>query len=109
LVLDDFGTGESSLTHLAGLPLRALKVDRKFVSKLGTDSIDGQVARALIAVGQALSLRVLGKGAETAEQLSELRSLGCVAAQGYVFSPAVPEHEISAMLQSGGRLARTLG
>jgi diguanylate cyclase (GGDEF)-like protein/PAS domain S-box-containing protein len=108
LVLDDFGTGESSLTHLANLPLRTLKIDRTFVSKLGTDSVDGQVAQALIAVGQALSLRVLGEGAETTEQLHELRRLGCVSAQGYVYSPPVPEHEISAMLQSGGLLLRTL-
>jgi len=109
LVIDDFGTGESSLSHLASLPLRTLKIDRTFVSKLGTDSVDGQVAQALIAVGQALSLRVLGEGAETTEQLQELRRLGCASAQGYVFSPPVPEHEISAMLQSGGRLVRTLG
>jgi diguanylate cyclase (GGDEF)-like protein/PAS domain S-box-containing protein len=109
LVLDDFGTGESSLTHLASLPLRTLKIDRTFVSKLDSDSVDGQVARALIAVGQALSLRVLGEGVETAAQLIELRKLGCVSAQGYVFSAPVPEHEISAMLQSGGRLLRTLG
>ncbi len=108
LVLDDFGTGESSLTHLANLPLRTLKVDRTFVSRLGSDSIDGQVAQALIAVGQALSLRVLGEGAETPEQLIELRRLGCHSAQGYVFSPPVADHEISAMLQAGGRLLRTL-
>jgi EAL domain-containing protein (putative c-di-GMP-specific phosphodiesterase class I) len=108
LTLDDFGTGESSLAHLASLPLRTLKVDRMFVSQLGT-GVDGQVAQALIAVGQALSLRVLGEGAETIEQLIELRRLGCVSAQGYVFSPPVPEHEISAMLQAGGLLVRTLG
>jgi diguanylate cyclase (GGDEF)-like protein/PAS domain S-box-containing protein len=109
LVLDDFGTGESSLTHLANLPLRTLKIDRTFVSRLGTDGADHQVVRALVAVGQALSLRVVGKGAETTEQVGELRRLGCVAAQGYVFSPPVPEHEITAMLQSGARLAPTLG
>ena len=109
LVLDDFGTGKSSLTHLADLPLRTLKIDRTFVAKLGTESVDGQVAQALIAVGQALSLRVVGKGAETTEQLTELRRLGCVSAQGYLFSPPVPEHEITALLRSGGRLLRTLG
>jgi diguanylate cyclase (GGDEF)-like protein/PAS domain S-box-containing protein len=109
LVLDDFGTGESSLAHLTSLPLRAIKIDRTFVAKLGTDSVDCQVARALIAVGQALSLRVLGEGAETIEQLQELRRLGCESAQGYLFSVPVPPHEITAMLQSGGRLVRTLG
>jgi diguanylate cyclase (GGDEF)-like protein/PAS domain S-box-containing protein len=108
LVLDDFGTGESSLTHLTSLPLRTLKVDRTFVSELGTKSDDGQVAQALIAVGQALSLRVLGEGAETTDQLIELRRLGCHSAQGYVFAPPVPAHEITAMLQAGGRLLRTL-
>jgi len=108
LVLDDFGTGESSLTHLASLPLRTLKVDRTFVSELGSKSVDDQVAQALIAVGQALSLRVLGEGAETPEQVVELRRLGCHSAQGYVFSPPVADHEISAMLEAGGRLLRTL-
>jgi diguanylate cyclase (GGDEF)-like protein/PAS domain S-box-containing protein len=108
LVLDDFGTGESSLTNLAGLPLRSLKVDRAFVSKLGTESADRQLAQALIAVGQALSFRVLGTGAETRDQLIELKRLGAHAVQGYVFSAPVPEHEITAMLLSGGRILRTL-
>jgi EAL domain-containing protein (putative c-di-GMP-specific phosphodiesterase class I) len=108
LVLDHFGTGASSLTHLAGLPLRTIKVDRTFVAKLGTDGVDSQVAEALIAVGRALSLRVLGEGAETREQLAELRRLGCTSAQGYIFSAPVPEREITAMLQAGGRLLRTL-
>jgi diguanylate cyclase (GGDEF)-like protein/PAS domain S-box-containing protein len=108
LVLDDFGTGESSLSHLASLPLRTLKVDRTFIAKLGADNQDSQIAHALIAVGTALSLRVLGEGAETPEQVMELRRLGCVAAQGYLFSPPVPEGDITAMLKSGGRLLRTM-
>ena len=95
LALDDFGTGESSLMHLANLPLRTLKVDRTCVWKLGTEGVDRRVAEALIAVGKALSLRVHGEGVETQEQLEELRRLGCHSAQGYVFSPPVPEHEIS--------------
>jgi EAL domain-containing protein (putative c-di-GMP-specific phosphodiesterase class I) len=65
LVLDDFGTGYSSLSYLTRLPLDALKVDRSFVAGLGTEAGDTAITEAIVAMSHALSLEVVGEGAET--------------------------------------------
>jgi diguanylate cyclase (GGDEF)-like protein/PAS domain S-box-containing protein len=101
LVLDDFGTGYSSLAYLTRLPLDVLKVDRSFVDGLGIEPRDTAVTEAIIAMSRALSLRVVGEGAETAEQVAELTRLGCELVQGYHFSRPVPAAEITRMLAEG--------
>jgi EAL domain-containing protein (putative c-di-GMP-specific phosphodiesterase class I) len=101
LVLDDFGTGYSSLSYLTRLPLDALKVDRSFVDGLGTESRDTAVTEAIVAMSRALSLRVVGEGAETAHQVAELARLGCDLVQGFHFSRPVPAAEITRMLAEG--------
>jgi len=83
LVLDDFGTGYSSLAYLTRLPLDALKVDRSFVDGLGIEARDTAITEAIIAMSHALSLEVVGEGAETELQIAELRRLGCDLAQGF--------------------------
>jgi diguanylate cyclase (GGDEF)-like protein/PAS domain S-box-containing protein len=101
LVLDDFGTGYSSLSYLSRLPLDALKVDRSFVAGLGTEPRDTAITEAIVAMSRALSLQVVGEGAETAEQVQELSRLGCDLVQGYHFSRPVPAAEITRMLAQG--------
>jgi diguanylate cyclase (GGDEF)-like protein/PAS domain S-box-containing protein len=101
LVLDDFGTGYSSLSYLTRLPLDSLKVDRSFVDGLGTESRDTAVTEAIIAMSRALSLRVVGEGAETAQQVAELARLGCDLVQGFYFSRPVEAEEITRMLTEG--------
>jgi diguanylate cyclase (GGDEF)-like protein/PAS domain S-box-containing protein len=98
LVLDDFGTGYSSLSYLTRLPLDALKVDRSFVDGLGTERRDTAVTEAIVAMSRALSLRVVGEGAETELQVAELARLGCDFVQGFHFSRPVPAEEITRML-----------
>ena len=88
-MLDDFGTGYSSLSYLTRLPLDALKVDRAFVAALGSDSSDSAITEAIIAMARALSLAVVGEGAETIAQVDALRRLGCDFVQGYALSPAL--------------------
>ncbi len=101
LVLDDFGTGYSSLAYLTRLPLDALKVDRSFIRGLGTDPRDTAVTEAIVAMAHALSLEVVGEGAETGLQVAELSRLGCDLVQGYYFSPPVPATVITRMLERG--------
>ena len=101
LVLDDFGTGYSSLSYLSRLPLDALKVDRSFVAGLGTEPRDTAITEAIVAISRALSLQVVGEGAETAQQIDELSRLGCDLVQGYHFSRPVPASEITRMLAQG--------
>jgi diguanylate cyclase len=97
LVLDDFGVGYSSLSYLTRLPIDALKVDRSFVDGLGTEPRDTAITEAI----HALSLDVVGEGAETALQIAELTRLGCDFAQGFHFSRPVPADAITQMLTAG--------
>ena len=101
LVLDDFGTGYSSLAYLTRLPLDVLKVDRSFVGGLGVEPRDTVITEAIVAMSQALSLRVVGEGVETERQLAELSRMGCDLAQGYLFSRPVPGEELTRMLRCG--------
>jgi EAL domain-containing protein (putative c-di-GMP-specific phosphodiesterase class I) len=108
LAVHDFGTGDSSLRQLAALPIDTIKVDRRFVAALGTEDATSPIAQAVIATGSALGLKVIGAGAETADQVEALRHLGCASAQGFLFSEPVPAAQISALLSAGGHLKRTL-
>ena len=108
LVLDDFGTGYSSLSYLTRLPLDVLKVDRSFIDGLGTEPRDTAITEAIVAMSHALSLRVVGEGAETGLQVAELNRLGCDYVQGFHFSRPVPAAAITRMLAHGPEwLAKT--
>jgi diguanylate cyclase len=89
LALDDFGTAASSLGLLLTCPVSALKLDRSFVDRLGTDSRQRAVATAVIQMARALDLGATAEGVEVAEQADLLRGLGYRHAQGYLFSTPV--------------------
>ncbi len=96
LVIHDFGAGDSSLTQLAEMPIDTIKVDRRFVGKLGTDDVGARIGEAAALASMALRRAVVGIGAETVQQVQELRRLGCHAAQGHFFSEAAagrPHHQ----------------
>ena len=86
LVIDDFGTGPSSLASLQHLPLDAIKIDHTFVSRLGVEPDGSALVGALVELGHALGLTVLAEGVETDSQAARLRDLGCDGAQGFLFS-----------------------
>jgi diguanylate cyclase (GGDEF)-like protein len=101
LVLDDFGTGFSSLSYLKRLPLDSIKLDKSFAASLGSGSIDDAIVSAVVALGQNLELSVVAEGVETQEQLDVVRKLGCDYGQGFLFSPPVAAHEFDALLREG--------
>ena len=101
LILDDFGTGFSSLANLNRFPLDALKIDRSFIDGLGVEQDRTVIVEAIIGMAKALSLDVIAEGVQNEAQVSELRRLGCDYAQGHLFSRALPAAEITAMLGSG--------
>ena len=86
VAIDDFGTGYSNLRYLAQLNVDILKIDKLFIDEVGTDSTCGQVAERIIAMAQALELKVVAEGVETAEQAVRLVQLGVDFAQGYHFA-----------------------
>jgi EAL domain-containing protein (putative c-di-GMP-specific phosphodiesterase class I) len=97
VALDDFGTGYSSLTWLQQLPVDFLKLDRTFTSRLGGHAPTEAIVAAVIQMGHALGLTIVGEGVETAEQKEHLSRLGSDQAQGYYFSPPVPADRIPAL------------
>jgi EAL domain-containing protein (putative c-di-GMP-specific phosphodiesterase class I) len=102
LVLDDVGTGVSSLSSLTRLPVDALKVDRSFVEQLGRPAEGAaehtEVVRAVVQLGRALRLRTVAEGVATAEQRAVLVDLGCDLAQGPLFAAPMTAAELTAVL-----------
>jgi diguanylate cyclase (GGDEF)-like protein/PAS domain S-box-containing protein len=89
LSLDDFGTGYSSLSRLAHLPIRELKIDRAFMHDIEFDASALAIATAVVRVGQSLRMTVVAEGVETEGQRRLLAELGCDAAQGFLYAPAL--------------------
>ena len=96
--LDDFGTGYSSLQYLKRLPVYQLKIDRTFVRDV-VESVNEQgIVRAIIAMAEALQIRVLAEGVETKAQRQHLADIGCNYFQGYLFGKPVPIDQFEAAL-----------
>jgi diguanylate cyclase (GGDEF)-like protein len=107
--IDDFGTGHSSLARLRDLPVEVLKVDRSFVDGLGTERSDSAVVAAILSLAHALGLHVIAEGVETPLQANQLTALGCPVAQGFLWSPAIPEHDLAEFAARGTGLRPRLG
>jgi diguanylate cyclase (GGDEF)-like protein len=99
--IDDFGTGYSSLSYLRQFPIDVLKIDRSFVNDVDGNPEVGTLVSTVIAMGRTLGLGVVAEGVEREGQLSVLRRLECERAQGFLFSPPVPQGELAAFLRRG--------
>ena len=99
--LDDFGTGFSSLSYLQSFPFDKIKIDRSFVSATTNKERSATLRRAIAQLGHNLGMTTVAEGVETAEQLAQVQMEGCVEAQGFLFSKAVPPHELTAFFHSG--------
>ncbi|NML15969.1 bifunctional diguanylate cyclase/phosphodiesterase [Azohydromonas caseinilytica] len=97
--LDDFGTGHSSLAWLKAFPIATIKIDRSFVRDMVRDANDEAIVRAVVGLGHTLGCSIVAEGVEHGEQLERLRALRCEAYQGWLFSPALPEAEATALLR----------
>jgi diguanylate cyclase (GGDEF)-like protein len=99
LALDDFGTGYSSLSYLVRFPIDTIKIDRSFVSRIGTDEQAQAIVAAVVAMAHRMNLSVTAEGVETPEQEAFLRAEGCDVLQGYLFSRPIEPDALFTLLQ----------
>jgi EAL domain-containing protein (putative c-di-GMP-specific phosphodiesterase class I) len=97
--IDDFGAGFTSLAYLSSLAVGELKLDRTFITGLGTDGKerDLELVRATIQLGHDMRLRVVAEGIEDVNTLELLSELGCDLAQGYYISRPMPANKLAFM------------
>lgn len=93
LLIDDFGTGFSSLSYLKKFPMSKLKVDRAFIKDLEEDKEDRSLVTAIISMAHALEIEVVAEGIATQYQYGFLRKLNCEFGQGYLYSKPLPANE----------------
>ena len=105
LLIDDFGTGFSSLSRLTRFPLNKLKIDRSFVTNIPDNGYDSTVASTIVAMAHSLGLQVIAEGVETTDQAAFLRFIGCEEMQGFLFSKPVVASEFEKLLRDGKRMS----
>ena len=98
IALDDFGTGYSTLSELERTPFDALKIDRSFISRLGSDRRQQSIVAGMVRLAHALGMVVVAEGVETADQLRQLTDLGVDLAQGFYLGRPVDPGTFSEML-----------
>jgi diguanylate cyclase len=103
LSIDDFGTGQASLTYLKKLPVEKLKIDLSFVKDMMKDDNDRTIVEATIKLAHTLGIEVVAEGVESIEVHDLLQQMGCDYVQGYYISkPMDAEHIIHWCETSGG-------
>lgn len=89
VLIDDFGTGQTSLSMLETTPIDYLKIDKCFVDTIGSESVTAPVLDAIISMAQALDLKLIAEGVEEQNQADYLIAKGVVIHQGYLYSKPV--------------------
>lgn len=93
LELDDFGTGYASLSHVNPNEIDRLKIDRRFVQNINSNSDNTKIVRAITELARGLGISIIAEGAETEEELSSLMSIGCDQVQGYSIAFPMPQDQ----------------
>ncbi|HYI41424.1 MAG TPA: EAL domain-containing protein [Allosphingosinicella sp.] len=110
LALDNFGTGHSGLGHLRDAPLDKIKIDQSFVrGAANPGSRNGAIVRAIVVLAESLGMDTTAQGAETIEELTLIRRLGCSQVQGFVFARPLPADEALALATESGPSAEVVG
>jgi len=109
VVLDDFGTGTTSLRALRQFPVDALKIDRSLVREMQTDRVTGDIVEMIIALAHKMNLKAIAQGIETPRQMERLVELGCEYGQGYFFSQPMEAKAAQQFLRQQNAPAKTSG
>ncbi|MCA1300024.1 putative bifunctional diguanylate cyclase/phosphodiesterase [Stappia indica] len=94
VALDDFGVGYSSLSYLRRFPFNTLKIDRSFIADLEIGAHAHSILSTIIDLGEALGMKVVAEGIETAQQVAILQRTNCDKLQGFFMSRPVPPEQI---------------
>ncbi|HAE25736.1 MULTISPECIES: putative bifunctional diguanylate cyclase/phosphodiesterase [Hyphomonas] len=105
LALDDFGTGHSNLSMLTQLPFDVFKIDRQFVSALDADRQAPAIVEMILAMAETLGLKTVAEGVETERQAEFLSRRGCSMAQGFLYSPGLPQEGFLELLRGWDKRA----
>ena len=103
VAIDDFGTGYSSLSYLGRLPIDLVKIDRSFVSGVGAQDRDKELAAIIVQLVGVLNFQAIAEGIQEIEQVHDLQALGCALGQGYYFSRPVTADRIDVLLEAESR------
>ena len=110
--IDDFGTGNASLTYLTCLPASELKIDRSLVAGICESARAEAILRSVVDLAHYLGLTAVAEGIEATDVLERLVELDCDAGQGYLFARALPAGELVEWLErrpTGARAATAVG
>src|SRR5947199_271801 len=86
VVIDDFGTGHSTLTRLRQFPAIGVKLDRSFIVDLGSDRASEDIVAAVVHLAHAVGMQVCAEGIESRDQLAVLQRLGVDTGQGFLLA-----------------------
>jgi EAL domain-containing protein (putative c-di-GMP-specific phosphodiesterase class I) len=103
VLIDDFGTGFSSLSYLSRFPVDVLKVSQHFVSAMNGGGAHAEIIRMIVTLAHSLRMTVIAEGIETAEQAAQIKALPCEYGQGYFFSYPVDAEGAAALIASAKR------
>jgi EAL domain-containing protein (putative c-di-GMP-specific phosphodiesterase class I) len=106
VVLDDFGTGHSSLAYLRELAAEGLKIDRSFVHAAQVDAVSAEIVRTLLALARTLGLQAVAEGVETQAQFDQMAELGCERVQGFHLGRPMPAEAVAGFVARSEWLQR---
>lgn len=101
ILMDDFGSGYSSLNTLKDMPVDTLKIDMRFLAELETSTRAASIITSVVRMAKWLGIPVIAEGVETQQQVDFLRSIGCDQVQGYFFAKPMSVDAFETMLAGG--------
>lgn len=106
VLMDDFGSGYSSLNMLRKAPIDVIKIDRFFLDEIMATDRGKIIVEASVRMAKQLGLKVIAEGVETKEQLDFLRNIHCDIAQGFYYSKPIPVEEFERLLKEKWKVGR---
>jgi predicted signal transduction protein with EAL and GGDEF domain len=100
MAVDDFGTGQSSLSYIRRLPIDLIKIDKRFIDSVDADDTDGKLTAAIIGLARLLRLDCVAEGVERPAQHERLKELGCDYAQGFLLARPMTRAALSELLSA---------